>query len=113
MKIPDSVADFGESVSVLNYRRKPAVWEDGTICGLGYTCPFGGAFKWSYRVRLARKSSGKGRGGRPIFVHVGDDAIRSHKSDRLRRERRENRRKSMSPDEKARHDLRLRKDQRK
>lgn len=67
IEIPRPVAAYGETVSVLNYRRKPAAWEEGTIAGLGWRNDFGGAFSWSYRVRLGRL----GKRG-PIFVQVGD-----------------------------------------
>lgn len=64
------VADQGDVVDVLNYRRRPAVWEAGTVTDLKYE-KMHGPFRWSYSVHVQTKD---GKSGYHLFV--GDDRIR-------------------------------------
>lgn len=71
MNIPDPRAQYGERVSVLNYRKRDTTWELGEVCGLEYVNPFGGGFRWRYTVRLDRHADS----GAVIRLCVGDDRI--------------------------------------
>lgn len=62
-----------EECEVLNYNRRPKVWEAGIVDILKtYIRPGGLSHRNQYRVRLHRKSAK----GNYLFLTVGDDGIR-------------------------------------
>jgi hypothetical protein len=68
MKISDPKAKYGDKVNVLNYRFKPARWDEGECRAVQYKCGYEGErFSWQYDVYIP---VGKG-----YFVYVGDDGI--------------------------------------
>jgi hypothetical protein len=69
IRIPAPLADRGDHVEALNYRRRPAEWESALVTGLRYENNFG-SFGWAYDVALFRFS------GRNSNLYVGDDGIR-------------------------------------
>ena len=68
MTISEPKAMYGDRVNVLNYRFKPARWDDGECRAVQYKCGFGGKFAWQYDVFI--------RVGKGYFVYVNDDGIR-------------------------------------
>jgi len=71
IRIPVPIATEGQSCLVLNYRKKPPVWEEALVdsAPVWRDGNFGG---WSYTVRLDRRSVID----RLIRVRVGDSSIR-------------------------------------
>ena len=63
----------------LNYKKRPARWEEGTVRGVEVGVSSDGSYSISYRVLLDRRTTGRSRmfrdGGAPIFITVGDDGI--------------------------------------
>lgn len=71
----------GDACEVLNYRRKPQIWERGTVIEVDVRLYGDGTNSVAYRVRLDRttkKSWGWPKQFRdvPLFLSVGGDAIR-------------------------------------
>lgn len=67
MQIPNPVVNYGDECEVLNYRRRPAVWERGKVAGIGFENRFGLLWSWSYAVAVVRSRQ---------MIYVGDDKIR-------------------------------------
>jgi len=68
---------------VLNYRRKPAIWEPATVQWVTAGFDAEGTARVSYQVMLERRTTGRSRfypdGGAPMFLTVGDDGIKPRK----------------------------------
>ena len=76
-KFPLPSHQHGEIVLVLNYRKRPAVWERGTITEVNIRNSWGTGFSVAYRVRLERQTPAKQRrGARSIDCHVGAASVR-------------------------------------
>lgn len=76
MNIPDPKAQYRDDVEVLNYRKRPAVWERGTVLHapkftLGCDVDIG---SWSYEIQIVR--SVEGQVIQRVNLTVGDDGIR-------------------------------------
>ncbi len=82
IEIPRPKAAYGEVVQVLNYRCRPAQWEEGVVWSLEYRAIHGPGFSWSYTVYTTRRAGGAFN---PIRLSVGDDGIRPLEADDLRR----------------------------
>lgn len=67
MKIKDPMARYGDSVMVLNYRCKPARWDEGECASASYSDTHG-VWSWQYSVRINR--------GKIFFLYVGDNGIK-------------------------------------
>ena len=69
--IEKPIAIYGETVSVLNYRKKPKRWEEGVVREVSYSSLFE-KFSWSYRVVLKRTTPK----GKVISLCVGDNGLK-------------------------------------
>ena len=80
IEIPAPVANLDDPVSVENYRKRPPVWERGTVVRMSYKAALK-RFYWSYEVRLNREAP---KGG-PLFLYVGDESLRTLKGEEANR----------------------------
>lgn len=71
LQIPAPRANYGDAVIVKNYRRRPPVWERGSVAGLAWKNAFGD-FAWQYDVVVERQVEGQTRG---LRLFVGDEGI--------------------------------------
>lgn len=75
----DIKAKVDDKVVVLNYRRKPAYWEDGTIVRVNIGVDRNLKSNIQYDVLLDRRAQGRSRmfpeGGAPITLTVSDSSI--------------------------------------
>lgn len=55
MEIPAPLAERGDIVSVVNYRRKSGYYDTGRVTSVAYKNDFG-RWYWSYTVKIDRKS---------------------------------------------------------
>lgn len=74
-KPPTPRFKHGDTVHALNYRRRPEVWEPGTVTSIEIRDSWGRGWSVSYRVRLTRTTTGWRR-ERTIDLHVGEAGIR-------------------------------------
>jgi len=69
----------GDKCIALNYRCRPAQWENGVVISVTTRFREDSTYDTSYEVLLDRKTTTKSRfhpfGGASIFITVGDDAI--------------------------------------
>lgn len=70
LSIPAPITPYGARVEVLNYRRRPAVWQEGDVVGLDYSARWSADFSWSYDVAVTALN------GARLRLSVGDDGIR-------------------------------------
>lgn len=67
MLIPEPKARYGDTVMVLNYRKRPALWAVGKCHGCEYGSKFSSDdFYWQYFVRVD---------GYKVSLYVGDAGI--------------------------------------
>ena len=72
IEIPAPVADLGEQVLVLNYRKRPPRWEEGVVKALKYENRWG-EFSWHYEVWVIR-----GRARKPLRLYVDNEGIQKN-----------------------------------
>ncbi len=67
-----------DKVIVVNYKSRYKPWENGTVRSVKAGIRKDGTYRISYEVLLDRRSSITNRApnGNPLFLYVGDDAIR-------------------------------------
>lgn len=71
----------GQDCFVLNYRKKPRIWESGIVYDVEARLRPDGSHKLIYTVRLDRTTTRswgwpKKYEEKPLFLTVGDDAIK-------------------------------------
>ena len=74
LKKPVALPDH--KVYVLNYNRRPNMWETGVVYNTESDINSQGVVSYKYRVRLDRRS----HKGNLLFLHVGDEGIKSLES---------------------------------
>jgi len=71
MRLPNPTARVGDRVMILNYRRRPGLWEPGRVTEVRYTERYRRGFVLSYEVVLERRTPA----GR--FMHLTTASVRA------------------------------------